>query len=239
MSNYLKASELGEIKEIIKKLYSDAKGFSRISTETKFQTFIRPLTYKIYLKHGNETVAHIEMDDDWNMTCYPHDPFNIPYHFQSPAYDPMGQKMCELLVTDKMPPRCRNDIKKKYGTPEVDYGVLLYCTRGINLLDNYWWAWSEDDKAEDYHPRYNEEIMKMQEEYMLHLDPEPGEEKTPYINLDLTDEELKEAEKTRLILPKEYFYQPGEEIPDIEEDDGYEEFQSCYDDWNEIFNKKD
>ena len=62
---------------------------------------------------------------------------------------------------------------------KIDYAILMYKTRLITLIDTYWAAWSEDDKAEDYHPRFNKEIMKEREKSMLRLDPEPEDDEPP------------------------------------------------------------
>ena len=37
---------------------------------------------------------------------------------------------------------------QKYNMKEIDYAKFMYYTRLINMLSNYWLAWSEDDKAD-------------------------------------------------------------------------------------------
>lgn len=87
-----------------------------------------------------------------------------------------------------MPPLRRPDIRKRWNMEIVDYAQLMYRTRLITCTDNYWAAWSEDDKAEDYHPNYNPEIMRERYSDVAFYDPDY--EITPLYRPDYEKESL-------------------------------------------------
>lgn len=147
-----------------------------ISKYTDFQAFEPPYTDKIYYKEGNKTLCIIHIDNAWNMWGEVLDPFNIPIDVLRPKYDNLNQIQCEQLIMRHMPPRHRLDVKRKYNMENIDYAILMYKTRLITLIDNYWAAWSENDKAEDYHPKYNQSLMEQRFEGCIQLDPEPEDE---------------------------------------------------------------
>lgn len=79
-----------------------------------------------------------------------------------------------------MAPMCREkQLKDKYKFDKVDYAQILYRTRMITLIDTYWMAWSEDDKAEDYHPLFNKSLMEQRFEGQIQIDPEE-EDNVPF-----------------------------------------------------------
>ena len=96
-----------------------------------------------------------------------------------------------MLLKDVQKPN-RKDVLREYNMEKMDYAKFEYCTRLINLINNYWLVWSEADKAEDYHPRFNKELMKEREKYMLRLDPqlEDNEPPTPYWQPDWENDNL-------------------------------------------------
>lgn len=165
-----------------KKLYYKSK-------YTEFQTTEPPYTDKIYYKEGNKTLCIIHIDENWNMWGEVKDPFNIPIDILKPKYKDLTQAQCEELIMRHMPPLRRTDIKKKYNMEIVDYAIIMYKTRLITCIDNYWAAWSEDDKAEEYHPKYNKDIMKARFEDSIKLDEDPEDKiMTPYIKIDFEKE---------------------------------------------------
>lgn len=175
-----------------------------ISELTQFQAFEAPYTDKVYYKNGNKTVCIIHIDKDWNMYGDVIDPFDIPIDSLKPKYLPLDQGQCERLIMRHMPPRSREDVKKKYNMKEIDYAMLMYKTRLITLIDTYWAAWSEDDKAEDYHPRFNEEIMEERMSDCIKIDPEPEdlEPRAPYwYELDFLTGDMNEIVND---IPEEY-----------------------------------
>ena len=157
-----------------------------ISEYTDFQAFEPPYTDKIYYKEGDKTLCIIHVDENWNMWGEVKDPYNIPIDILNPKFKPLNQKQCEELIMIHMPPRHRTDVKKRWGMDKIDYAILMYKTRLITLIDSYWVAWSEDDKAEDYHPRYNEKLMEKRFEGAIQIDPEPEdlEESTPILTFE-------------------------------------------------------
>lgn len=90
------------------------------------------------------------------------------------------------------PPPNRKDIIDYYGDKVIDYSKILYSTRLINLLTHYWVAWSEDDKAEDYHPLFNKDIMKRRMSSYIKLDwePEDDKESQPYCEFDFEKDNM-------------------------------------------------
>lgn len=127
---------------------------------TQFQTTEPPYTDKIYFKNCNKTVCIIHIEPDWSMYGEVLDPFNIPIDLLTPKFRNLTQYECEELLMWHMPPLNRVDVLKRWNMPIMDYAQLLYRTRLITYVDNYWAAWSEEDKAEDYHPRFNKEIFE-------------------------------------------------------------------------------
>lgn len=165
------------------------ENFEYISKYTGFQAFERPYTDTFYYKRGNDTIVIIHVDNDWNMFGEVLDPFLLPISPIEPIYGLLTQQRCEELIMRTMPPPYRKDVLRKYNMKKMDYAMLMYCTRLINLIDTHWMAWSENDKAEDYHPRFNKELMKEREKYMVKLDPEPEDilPSTPYFTFTEKD----------------------------------------------------
>ena len=163
-----------------------------VSNYTDFTASEPPYTNKIFCKDGNRTVAIIHIDDNWNMWGEVIDPFNLWISPIKPIYTNLTQEQCERMLLKDVPKPNRKDVLREYNMKEMDYAKFMYCTRLINLINNYWLAWSEDDKAEDYHPRFNEELMKEREKYMLRLDPEPEDDEppTPYWKPDWENDNL-------------------------------------------------
>lgn len=159
---------------------------------TKFTAGAPPLTDKIYYKDGNKTVAIIYVDNEWNMHGVPLDPYDLPISPLKPIYTELNQKQCELMLLKDTPPPNRKDIIDYYGDKVIDYSKILYSTRLINLLTHYWVAWSEDDKAEDYHPLFNKDIMKRRMNSYIKLDwePEDDEESQPYCEFDFEKDNM-------------------------------------------------
>lgn len=138
-----------------------------ISKLTEFRAYEPPYVDKIYIKDGNKTVCIIHADKNWNMYADIIDPFDLPISPIKPIYGQLNQKQCEQILMLQMAPLCRAEqLKKKYGFDKVDYAYILYKTRLINSTHTYWAAWSEYDRAEDYHPAYNK---KLEEEYIKSL----------------------------------------------------------------------
>lgn len=132
--------------------------FKYVSTLTDFQAFERPYMGKFYLKDMNNIVAEIYVDKDWKMCGTIIDPYGIPISPIEPMYGILKQERCEQLIMYNMPPRHRkfwNEQEHK----EIDYAKMMYKTRGISLLNFYWFAWDKSERAEDFHPRLNERIM--------------------------------------------------------------------------------
>lgn len=150
-----------------------------ISELTEFRAYEPPYTDKIYIKDGNKTVCIIHADENWSMYGDVVDPFNIPISPIKPIYTRLNQFQCERIIMRNMPPMIRvEQLKREYGFDKVDYAIVMYRTRLITLIDTYWAAWSEEDKAEDYHPRFNAELMKQRFEGQIEIDPEE-EDKYP------------------------------------------------------------
>lgn len=152
------------------------------SKYTNFTASEPPYTNIIYYKNINKTVVKIHIDNEWNMWGEVVDPFDKVIFPFKPIYRALNQQECEKLLMKDMPKPNRQDVLEKYNMKVMDYSMLLYSTRLINLINNIWVAWSEEDKAEDYHPRFNKELMKEREKTMIKLDyePEDDEEPTPY-----------------------------------------------------------
>lgn len=149
------------------------------SKYTDFTASEPPYTDKIYYKDGNKTVAIIHIDNNWNMWGEVLDPFDLIISPIKPIFRDLTQKECERMLMKDMPKPNRQDVLDKYNMKVMDYATLVYSTRLINLINCYWVAWSENDRAEDYHPRFNEELMKEREKTMIKLDYEPEDDEPP------------------------------------------------------------
>lgn len=155
-----------------------------ISDLTEFRAYEAPYTDTIYVKDGNKTVCIIHIDKEWNMTGEVIDPFNIPISPIKPIYGQLNQLQCEQIIMRHMAPMCREkQLKDKYKFDKVDYAQIMYRTRLITLIDTYWVAWSESDRAEDYHPRYNEKLMeeRFEDQIVIDKEEEDNEEPVPRI----------------------------------------------------------
>lgn len=133
--------------------------YEYISTLTDFQAFEKPYIDRIYIMDMNNLVAEIYIDSDWKMCGTVIDPYSLPISPMKPVYGILKQDRCEQLIMYNMPPRCRKFMSEELKNTEIDYAQLMYKTRGISLLNYYWFAWSKEERAEDFHPRLNEEIM--------------------------------------------------------------------------------
>ena len=152
-----------------------------MSDKTFFQAKEPPLIDKFYFKDANKTLCIMHADKDWNMRGEVRDPFNIPLNMLEPKFSDLTQYQCEELLVHRMPPPTRKDVLNRLQLDRMWYDQLMYRTRLIRFTDNYWLAWSEHDKIEDYHPRWNKEILKEHDKYILHLDPEPDDIETPLL----------------------------------------------------------
>lgn len=152
------------------------------SKVTDFAASEPPYTDTVYCKDENKTVCIIHIDKNWNMYGEVIDPYDLFISPVKPIFGPLNQEQCERMLMKDAPKPNRVDVMRELDMEFMDYAKLMYCTRLINLINNYWLAWSEDDKVEDYHPRFNKEIMKKREASMIKLDPEPEdlEPSTPY-----------------------------------------------------------
>lgn len=144
--------------------------------ESKYTNFIahnKPLTNTVYVKYGNHTVCRIYIEDDWTMHGEIDDFLMCPVG--GGKLNHLEQKDCELILLKNMPPASRTKTLRSHGLERYDSAELMYRTRGINLLDDFWLAWSEDDKAEDYHPLHNKKILEERTKDMIHfVDDEPN-----------------------------------------------------------------
>lgn len=120
--------------------------------KTGFITYIKPLTDKIYYKIKNTTAAIIYVGENWEMTAEVVDPFA----FSTPLFT-LSEDWAEKKIVS-LSPRNYPRIIKAFGVSRYDTAVLLYKSRGIDYVRDDWFAWSEDDKIEDYHPRFNPEL---------------------------------------------------------------------------------
>lgn len=121
---------------------------------TKFIAYEEPYIDKIYFKFNTETKVIIYINKDWSMHADVLDPF-----FFHPAKFVMDQYDCEMLILENTPID-REDILGRMELDKYDTAQMLYRSRGITLLSLRWFAWSEDDKIEDYHPLKNPEALK-------------------------------------------------------------------------------
>ena len=119
------------------------------SEETGFITYRDVELSRIFVKNGNNTVGYIDIAKDWKMEGQITDIKNFPW-FIYPLY--WGQAKCEETILMRVPPNRGEEILKSYAIEKYDVMTLLFMTRGIQMMDRMWFAWSEDDKAEDYHP---------------------------------------------------------------------------------------
>lgn len=144
-----------------------------ISKLTDFRAYEPPYIDTMYFKDGDKTVCIIHADENWNMYGEVLDPFDLPISPIKPIFGQIDQLQCERLIMRNMAPLCRaEELKKKYGFDKVDYAQIMYRTRTICLIDRYWMAWSPYDKVSDYHPLFNEELMKERFKDSIQLDPE-------------------------------------------------------------------
>lgn len=125
------------------------------SKYTEFIAYEPPYVEKIYYKHRNETVVALHIEKDWTMYGEVLQPFNLIV----PKFS-LDQVDCEKLILDKLP-AWREDVKQRSGLDKYDSAMLMYKYRGIDMLNDYWFAWSENDKIEDYHPKFNKEIAEL------------------------------------------------------------------------------
>lgn len=161
-----------------------------ISNLTEFRAYEAPYTDTMYVKDGNKTVCIIHIDEEWNMTGEVIDPFNIPISPIKPIYGQLNQLQCEQIIMRHMAPMCREkQLKDKYKFEKVDYAQILYRTRMINLIDTYWVAWSESDKAENYHPLFNTSLMKQRFDGQIQIDSEDEDNHSfpPYMEIQNGD----------------------------------------------------
>ena len=120
--------------------------------DTGFITYIKPLTNKIYYKIKNETAAIIYIDDNWGMEV---DVVN-PFAFNTPIFHLSSEWAERKMVA--LSPRNMQRILDAFNVERYDTAEMMYKTRGISYVRDDWFAWSEDDKIEDYHPRFNPEL---------------------------------------------------------------------------------
>lgn len=157
------------------------KKYTYISKVTDFMALDPPIPYEIYYKHGNKTVCIIHVGRDWSMWGEVIDPYDIPVALFTPKFEPLDQRMCEKLLLKHMPPSSRKDVLIRHNMEQFDHPTLIYATRLITLLDDYWLAWDENERAEDIHPRFNDKLKQEYLDALPKLPLEEGEviEKTP------------------------------------------------------------
>ena len=144
-----------------------------ISKYTNFIAHDKPLTNVVYVKYGNHTVCRIYIKDNWEMLGEIDDFLMCPVG--GGKLNHLEQDDCELILLKNMPPASRKKTLKSYGLDRYDSAEIMYRTRGINLLDDFWLAWSENDKAEDYHPLHNKKILEERTKDMIKFtDDEPN-----------------------------------------------------------------
>ena len=52
-----------------------------------------------------------------------------------------------------MSPRNMQRILDAFNVERYDTAEMIYKTRGISYVRDDWFAWSEDDEIEEYHPK--------------------------------------------------------------------------------------
>lgn len=119
---------------------------------TGFITYIKPLTNKIYYKIKNETAAIIYINDNWGIEV---DVVN-PFAFNTPIFHLSSDWAERKMVATS--PRNMQRILDVFNVERYDTAEMMYKTRGISYVRDDWFAWSEDDKIEDYHPRFNPDL---------------------------------------------------------------------------------
>lgn len=118
---------------------------------TGFITWEEPVLKSIYIKNKNETKAKINITKNWKMEGEVYDPwFFIPKRFV------WNQKDCEQYILGRI--GCnREDTLRRMHLDRYDSILMLYKSRGVKPTDTIWFAWSDDDKFEDYHPKATSE----------------------------------------------------------------------------------
>lgn len=106
-----------------------------------------------YFMEGNNLLATIYVSDGWKLMGEVNDVVNFPYRCLIPIGSDfnLDQDDCEYII--------RKRIRPNRGYKDYDEIKELGARRGANTLDNYWFAWSLQDRAEDWHPRFNKELM--------------------------------------------------------------------------------
>lgn len=156
-----------------------------VSKYTKFTALECPYTNNIFYKKGNRTIAIVHIDSDWNMWGEVLDPFNLPISPIKPVFGQLNQIQCEEMLLYGTPPASRIDLIEKYNMrKQFDYAKFMYCTRLITMTNDYWLAWSDNDKAEDYHPWFNPHILAERTKHCLRIEPEDEDIDTPYHNIN-------------------------------------------------------
>ena len=156
------------------------------SQYTEFIAYESPYIDKIYYMHMNKIIAIIHVDSNWSM----HGEVLHPFDMIVKTFG-LNQIDCEKLILSKLP-AWREDVKRRSKLDRYDSAMLLYKYRGIDMLNNYWFAWSQDDKIEDYHPKYNKEIAEarwgsdreMEDYYTFEMD------KVRELNIKDTEEDV-------------------------------------------------
>jgi hypothetical protein len=181
------------------------------SPYTRFIAYEKPLVHRVYVKDENTTIAIIDIDDNWQMHGSVINPINKLIH---PSLV-LDQESCERALMKNMPPENCPDVLEHYGLDKYDCAEIMYRTRAINLLDKTWLAWSEDDKAEDYHPLCNEKLMKIRMKGMMQIiDPDIDMPPIGYeseacretrLNIERIIKQNEEKEKQR--LEDEYIFE--------------------------------
>ena len=110
----------------------------------------------IYVKHRNSTCVEIDINEDWTMLGT-----SKSTKIQDMGYNGiMSDAQCKHFLSTRVAPNRGKFMLDELGLKEYDTMEILYRTRGIQPKDDWWLAWSEDDKAEDYHPNFNKEIAE-------------------------------------------------------------------------------
>ena len=106
-----------------------------------------------YFMEKDRLLATINVEPGWKLSGKIDDLCYFPYKdliHPETGYT-LEQDDCEKVIRRRICPY----------RGQKDYDEILYLgsKRGANTTDFYWFAWSLDDKAKDWHPRFNKELM--------------------------------------------------------------------------------
>lgn len=123
--------------------------------QSNFRTKSKLRPNKFYIKFGNIVVVEIHTNEDWEMEGVVVNPAYFPASYPLILSD----AQCKYWLSNRIMPDRKDGSVEQLGLKEYDTMEVLYRSRGINMLDDYWLAWSIEDKAEEYHPRFNSSLI--------------------------------------------------------------------------------